>query len=149
MTEFNPELAIEAVAARKSAREREEEARYQAEERAKLQLPTELDNRAQLGARMVSMAQAALEEKEDDFEYSRMAEGYVLQGDYRKAVLLTRDDDRRKEYQVLIDAVDNPTECGCPKQIGKMGTQFVKDKILFDGQVRHVVVCTVCRHVKC
>jgi hypothetical protein len=149
MADFNSDLAIEAAIARKSEREREDEARYQAEQRAKLQLPTELDTRAQLGARMVSMAQTVLAEIDDDFEYSRMAEGYALQGDYRKAALLTRDADRRKEYQVLINAMDTPTECGCLKNTGKANTQFVKDKILFEGQVRHVVVCTACRHVRC
>lgn len=147
--EFDPYAAVEAVVARKTDKEREEEARSQAEQRAKLQLPTELDVRAQLGARMVYLAQAALGQAEEDFEYTRMAEGYALQGDYRKALELSRDPERVAEYQRIVDAVEHPTECGCPKQVGTTQVQFLKDKILFDGQVKNILACTMCRNIRC
>lgn len=149
MTEFDPMTAVGAALERKTEREREEEARFQAEQRAKLQLPNEIDIRAQLGARMVSAAQAALEEADDDMELTRLAEGYALQGDYRKAIALTRDETRRQEYVALIEATENSVPCTCPNMVNKVSTKFIKDRILFDGQVRNIIACTICRKLTC
>jgi hypothetical protein len=149
MTDFDPLVAVNTVIEKKSEREREEEARFQADERAKLHLPTEVDIRAQLGARMVTMAQAALEENDDDFEATRLAEGYALQGDYRKAALITRDAARKREYEVIIAAVDNPQDCLCPVKSQNSSTRFVKDRILFEGQVRELIACSLCKNIKC
>lgn len=150
MTDFDPINAVNTLLARKTEREREEEVRYQAEQRGKLHLPTEIDIRAQLGARMVEMAQAAIEcADDDDFEYSRMAEGYALQGDYIKAAALTRMPNKQQEYQRIIEAVTNPTSCACPKQAGTQSNIFTKDRILYDGQVKDVLACAICGHIKC
>lgn len=149
MTDFDPYAAVDAVVSRKSEREREEEARFQAEQRAKLQLPTELDTRAQLGARMVELAHVALADGHDDFECSRLAEGYALQGDYRQAAALTKDDAKRAEYDRIIAAVDNPQDCGCPKKSGANSTLFLQDRILFDGQIKNILMCTICRKIRC
>lgn len=147
--EFDALTAINTIIARKTKQEREEEAAYQAERRAELQLPTPIDVRAQLGARMVDLAQEVLTSTDDDFEYTRMAEGYALQGDYRKAVLLTRDDQRKRQYEAIIAAVDVASNCPCPPKNGSIPNVFTKDRILFDGQVRELLCCAVCGHLKC
>lgn len=149
MTDFDPITAVNTLLERKTDREREEEARYQAEKRAALHLPSELDIRAQLGARMVMMAQTALEATDDDFEQSRLAEGYALQGDYRKAATLTKDSARKTYYEQIIAAVENPNKCSCPPKNGNLSNIFTKDRILFDGQVREVLACAICGHIRC
>lgn len=149
MTEFDVNLALNTAIARKTDAEREEEARFQAEQRAKLNLPTEIDIRAQLGARMTAAAEIALAEQDTDFEVNRYAEGLALQGEYRKALSLTRCPVKRAEYTAIVDGIDNPKDCGCPKKIGTVATLFTKDRILAEGQVREVLACALCGHIKC
>lgn len=146
---FDPVVAIETALANKTQRERDEEAAYQARCRAALKLPTALDVRAQIGAQMVEIAQQVLALGEDDFEYTRLAEGYAMQGDYRKAAALTKDVGRQQYYEAVIAAVDNPFECGCPRKRGALSNIFTKDRILFDGQARELLACAVCGHLTC
>jgi hypothetical protein len=115
---FDPVKAIQAVVSQRTQYEKDEWEKFQEEQRAKLQL---LDGRAMLGARQVELALRELENGESDFEYTRMAEGYALQGNFEKAVELTRDATKRQEYQEILDATE--IDCPCnPKQ------KFIIDK---------------------
>jgi hypothetical protein len=115
---FDPIAAIQAVVSQRTQYEKDEWEKFQEEQRAKLQL---LDGRAMLGARQVELALRELENGESDFEYTRMAEGYALQGNFEKAVELTRDATKRQEYQEILDATE--IDCPCnPKQ------KFIIDK---------------------
>lgn len=149
MIEFDINTAVNAILARKTPAEREDEARFQAAERAKLHLPTEIDIRAQLGARMVALAQEALDTGVSEFELARLAEGYALQGDYKKALELTTNDDKRKEYEQILTAYTNGSKCDCPTTKGTVSTRFTKDKLLIDGQVRDLIACSLCGNLTC
>jgi hypothetical protein len=149
MTNFDAIQAINTAIATKTDAERDEEARFQAEQRAKLNLPTEIDIRAQLGARMVAAAEQALAEHPSEFETNRYAEGLALQGEYRKALELTQCSVKRAEYQAIVNGIDNPVDCACPKKRGQISTIFTKDRIFAEGRVREVLACALCGHIKC
>jgi hypothetical protein len=104
---FDPIKAIESVVSQRTQHEKDEWEKYQEEQRAKLTL---LDGRAMMGVRQVEIALRELENGESDFEYTRLAEGYALQGEFQKAVELTRDALKRSEYQAVLNA----TEMDCP-----------------------------------
>lgn len=93
-----------------------------------------------LGQRQIELAKRQLELDPSDFEYTRLAEGYALIGDYEKAVEITRDDLKRKEYQEVLDALGR-TECDCPKKVGENLTKFAKQnlggRILFSCALCH------------
>lgn len=147
--EFDPNAAIETIISRKTDLERAQDARFQAEQRAKLRLPTLLENKVSLGQRMCGSAMSQLEIAESDEAYSRLAEGLALQGEYRQAAQLTKDDTQRQEYLQIIDAVDNPRKCGCPNLVNKLPTRFLKEKIIFEGRQMDVTACALCGHIEC
>lgn len=152
MEAFDPELAIAAAVASKSQAEREKEAKYQEEQKA---LAKDFMARTQNelhGARAVEMAKEqlkhAIEPGEIRREKDRMAEGYALIGMYGKAVELAQDEEKKAEYQKILDAHDAP-DCPCPRT-EKQGefTVSVRYPILRFSD-RTLLRCSRCGHLKC
>jgi hypothetical protein len=137
---FDPVKAIESVASQRTKLEKEEWERFQQEEREKLKA---LDLNAFYGFNAVEIALKQLEHGESDFEYTRMAEGYALMGDFEKAIDLTRDPEKKAEYQTILDAHTN-LDCPCPptQRVGKdtLPTRF--RKLEFGGKT--LVECSLC-----
>jgi hypothetical protein len=110
---FDPVAAIEAAVANKTKAEQQRWRRLQETERSKLRP----GNGSSIHAiRAIQLSTEALLDQNDDtdvnFEYTRMAEGYYLLGDFQKAFDLTRDPAKKKEYRELLEATS--TACTCP-----------------------------------
>lgn len=140
---FDPHKAIDSVVSQRTTAEKEEWDKYQEEQRAKLEM---LDGNHLLGARQVDLALRELENGDSDFEYTRMAEGYALQGDFQKAYELTRDEVKRAEYEQVLDAFTN-LDCPCPtiERIGKTSIPIRFEKLKF--QDKTLVECSRCRNL--
>ena len=134
---FDPHRAIDSVVSQRTKSEKEDWEKYQEEQRAKVQT---LDGNALLGARQIEIALKELESGDSDFEYTRLAEGYALQGDFQKALELTRDATKRAEYQSVVDAFTN-LDCPCPT--GKPPLRF--EKLKFGDKT--LVECSRCRNL--
>jgi hypothetical protein len=131
--EFDVETAIETRIAETPKSEKERWQRYQEEQRAKLQIG---DGRSLLASRQIELALSELANgSEDEFEYTRMAEGYSLLGDFEIAAQMTRDPEKKAFYQKVLAAPD--MEC----EHGKM--------ILFDKYPGLTLfICPVCKHLR-
>lgn len=147
--EFDAEAAIQAVISQKTDLERAEEARYQAEQRAKLRLPSDLEMKVEMGRRMTKTAMRMLAVAESDDAYSRLAEGLALQGEYRQAAALAPKASQKEEYQKVVDAIDNPHDCGCPLLMNRLPTRFTKEKIIAEGRQTQITACSLCGHIRC
>jgi hypothetical protein len=138
--EFDVETAINTRLSNRTAEELDRERRYQEEQRQRL---TVMDTRTSHAQRAIDIALHNLESNpDDDFEYTRMAEGYYLLGDFQKAAELTRNEEKRAEYQAYADA--KPIQCVCsPVRQGNvtLAPRFVKEK--FPG--KDLIYCTTCR----
>lgn len=149
MIDFDINTAIETAIARKTDVERAEEQRLQAEGAAKLSLPTPLQIRQQLGARMARAAAKELQAQPSDDACNRLAEGLALQGHYHEAVKVAQDQRLRDIYQRVIDATNNTEVCGCPKRQNGQETTFLQDTIVFEDKVVQVYKCTICKTLRC
>jgi hypothetical protein len=137
--QFDVEAAIEARIAQKSEGEKERWRKFQIEERAKLK---PIDGKSSMGQRMIALAEEGIEwyakgstDIDYEFEYTRMAEGYALMGDFWKAEELTFDPEKKKFYQQVLDAPD--MEC----EHGKM--------IFYDSFPGiQLFKCPVCHHLR-
>ena len=151
---FDAHRAIDSVVSQRTKSEKEEWEKYQEEQRAKVQT---LDGNALLGARQIEIALKELESGDSDFEYTRLAEGYALQGDFQKALELTRDATKRAEYQSVVDASE--MECPCFHREAKVNVPASKTCV--GGSVRitkwhkfdsfrdfDLYRCVVCGHIK-
>lgn len=138
--EFDPITAIETRLANRSAEELDRERKYQEQQRQRL---TVMDSRSGHAHRAIDIALHNLEQNpNDDFEYTRMAEGYYLLGDFQKAAELTRNAEKRSEYLAYANA--NAVKCECPvTKIGgtPISPRFVKEK--FPG--KDLIFCTACK----
>ena len=137
---FDPIKAIESVVANRSDLEKEEWEKFQAEKREELK---SLDLNAHYGFNAIQIALKQLEHGEDDFEYTRMAEGYALMGDFQKAIELTRDSQKREEYQRILDAHES-LDCPCPTvtRVGQASLPVRFEKLKFQGKT--LVECSRC-----
>lgn len=147
--EFDANAAIEAVISRKTDLERAEEARFQAEQMAQLKVPSALETKAELGRRMAKSAMDSLKNQESDAAYSKLAEGLALQGEYRAAAELTRNPCKKSAYEAIIEALENPHDCGCPLMAGRNPTRFIKERIIAEGRQVDVTACSLCGHIRC
>lgn len=115
---FDPIRAIQSVVSQQSDFEREEWEKFQSEQRAKVGT---INTNSVLGERQIELALRELENGDSDFEYTRLAEGYALLGNFERAVELTRDAEKRAEYQAILDAPE--IDCSCnPKH------KFIRDE---------------------
>lgn len=147
--EFDPLKAVNAVIAQKTDIDKEEEARYQAEQRAKYNVPTELEVRCELGRRVVKTAYELLENKVSIAEFNRLASGYALQGEYEMALRFVQDDELRKQYESVLKGLNTTADCSCPKKNGSVDTRFIKDRIFHDGTIKTLIACAICGHMRC
>lgn len=117
---FDPEKAIE-----RRIEARGEDTQFKRlQEEGKKTLPR-TDSRTVYALRQIEIAERALEQNgESDFEYTRMAEGYYLLGQFRKAYETTRDPLKKQEYETAMMAGNVP--CNCPRQ-GKIDPRFLMD----------------------
>jgi hypothetical protein len=131
--EFNLEQAIETRIAQKTPAERERWEKFQKEERAKVKLA---DSKSTFGQRMIDLAYREMSAGADPaFEWTRMAEGFALKGDFEYAESLTHDEEKRAFYQQVLDAPD--MEC----EHGKM--------IFYDSFPGiQLFKCPVCHHLR-
>jgi hypothetical protein len=147
--DFDANLAVETALSRKTDLERAEEARFQASQRAKLRLPTALELKVELGRRIVESAVSQMKRDPTDETYSRFAEGLALQGEYREAAELTRSPEARAAYAAIVDAFDNPRDCGCPQRLNNLPTQFKKETVIVEGKQVDIIGCSLCGHIRC
>lgn len=137
--EFDPIAAIENRLANKTEAELDRERRYQEQQRQRLSV---MDTRSAHAQRAIDIALHNLESNpDDDFEYTRLAEGYYLLGDFRKAFETTRNEEKKAEYEAFMNA--KPYQCECP--VSRNGNvtispRFVKEK--FPG--KDLIYCTTC-----
>lgn len=131
--------AIDAAIAKKSPAEIDRERRYQEEQRQRL---TVMDGRSAHAMRAIEIAtNNLLTNPDDDFEYTRMAEGYFLLGDFAKAAELTRNTDKKAEYEAYANA--KPVQCVCPAiRQGNvtLAPRFIKEKF----PDKDIIYCTTC-----
>jgi hypothetical protein len=155
--EFDVNSAIATALDRRSKLDQDRDARFQKEEREKLNLMSETQLRINQGKRMVELAESELqglkgkdEPQRTAFEYTRMAEGYALQGDYEAAFEMTADYAKKCEYQKILEALDGKQECSCPKSVriskSSLPTQYIKEKIYDAVRKREVALksCSLC-----
>lgn len=140
--EFDVETAIDTRLAQRTAAEIERERKYQEEQKKKLAVG---DPRLLYAERAIEMALHNLEQGTTDaaLEYTRLAEGYYLQGDFRKAADTTRDPVKKAEYEAYANA--KPGKCTCPIQTvngDRISPRFVKET--FPG-LRSIIYCTTCK----
>ena len=148
MDNFDVETAIETRLANKTPAEIDRERRYQEEQRQRVSV---MDTRSEHAYRAIEIALANLAKNpDDDFEYTRLAEGYYLLGDFEKAAATTRNAEKKAEYIAYANA--KPIQCGCRTSTssgfvspGKVGTvrispRFVKEQ--FPG--KNLIYCTNC-----
>lgn len=147
--EFNLESAIAAAIARKTDFERAEEEKYQTTQRAAQLTPSPTSARAELGKRMVAMAETALVENPTEFELTRLAEGLAYQGQFQLAAEITPDSVKKSEYLAVVKALNGNKDCDCPKKQGSIPTRFTKDTILVEGKPRDLVACALCGNLVC
>lgn len=147
--EFDIQTAVSAALARKSDLERQEELKYQEERQRELGTMSPISARADLGKRMVSMAEHALETAPSEFELTRLAEGLALQGYYREAHQITTDVVKQAEYAGIIKAIDGNANCSCPNKQQNLPTRFIKDIVLVDGKERNLIACSLCGNLTC
>lgn len=133
---FDPIKAIQAVVSQRTEQEREEWEKYQAEERAKLGT---MNVNALLGARQIEIALSELKNGDSDFEYTRLAEGYSLMGDFEKAFELTRDATKKTEYKEILDATN--LDCTCPSQNKFITDSYPGFTLWRCGKCRHLRKC--------
>lgn len=140
ITDFDVETAIETRLANKTPAEIDRERRYQEEQRQRVSV---MDTRSEHAYRAIEIALANLAKNpDDDFEYTRLAEGYYLLGDFEKAAATTRNAEKKAEYIAYANA--KPIQCGCPtKRAGKdvLSPRFVKEQ--FPG--KNLIYCTSCK----
>lgn len=137
---FDVETAIETRLANRPKDEIERWEKYQKEHSVTLR-----DPRTEHAYRAINIATTnlakGLEPTDEDFEYTRMAEGYYLLGEFARAAELTRNEDKKNEYQALVNA--SPILCTCPNvKIGKvyLSPRFTIDR--FPG--KEIIRCTTC-----
>jgi hypothetical protein len=147
--DFNLESAIAAAIARKTDFERAEEEKYQRTQQAALSNISPIDARAELGKRMVAMAETALVDNPSEFELIRLAEGLAYQGHFALAVDITPDATKQQEYKQIVDALNGNPDCACPRKQGTISTRFTKDTILVEGRPRDLIACSLCGNVIC
>lgn len=147
--EFDPIAAIENRLANKTEAELDRERKYQEEQRQRLSV---MDTRSSHAQRAIDIALHNLESNpDDDFEYTRLAEGYYLLGDFKKAFETTRNEEKKAEYEAFMNAKPYPCECPKTKTMGKVrpdseltaisiSPRFVKEK--FPG--KDLIYCTTC-----
>jgi hypothetical protein len=136
--QFDVDAAIDARIAQKAPAERERWEKFQLEERAKLK-PT--DGKSSMGWRMIDLARENIgrhkqgEDIDKDFEFTRLAEGYALIGDFINAVMLTSDLGKKAFYQQVLDAPDMECEHG---------------KMIFYDSFPGITLykCPVCHHLR-
>lgn len=147
--EFDIQTAVNAALARKTDLERQEELKFQEERRKELKTPSSISARAELGKRMVALAETNLDENPTDFDLTRLAEGLAFQGHYQDAHDITRDPLKRNEYAQIIEAIAGKADCACPTKQQNQPTRFVKDIILIDGNERNLIACALCGNQTC
>ena len=147
--EFDPVNAVNEAVARKTKQDKEDEARFQAEQRARYQVPTDLEVRSELGRRVTKTAYEMLESAVSIEAFNRLASGYAMQGDYEMAVKFIQDPETRKEYERVLTALHTHQDCSCPKKNGSVDTRFVKDRIVHDGTIKNLIACAICGHLRC
>lgn len=148
--EFDVDKAISTRLAERTKADIAYERRYQEEQRSKL---PNIDQRGEHALRAIEIALHNLElNPDDDFEYTRLAEGYYLLGDFEKAAQTTRNKEKQAEYEAYANA--STVKCACPHQVmnGKaspngqnttfnVSPRFVKDT--FPG--KRMIYCTNCK----
>ena len=137
---FDAHRAIDSVVSQRTKFEQEEWQKYQEEEKEKLR---SLDLNAFYGFNTINLALRELEKGESDFEYTRLAEGYALIGDFQKAYETTRDPLKKAEYKQVLDAFNQP-DCPCPtvERFGKQSVPVRFVKLQFGD--KQLVECSRC-----
>lgn len=156
MEEFDLKKALKGIAKR-HAESSSDWAEFQEQERQKLMSMlsglTEVDLKIQHGQRAIEIARENIERLKDagdtaalEFEFERMAEGYALQGDFKKAAEFASNPEKRVEYQAMLEAVEKNDDevCGCPKTQNGHPTTFIKDRFYTARGVCTLYHCTLC-----
>lgn len=147
--EFDIDKAIQARLASKTDQEREEEARFQTEQRAKFNVPTDSEIRSELGRRMMASALETLAEGVSIEALDKLAASYALQGDYESALRFIQDPTVRAVYMKIHKGLQTAEDCSCPKKVNGVDTRFIKDRIPQNGTIRNLIACAICGHLRC
>jgi hypothetical protein len=128
MSEFNLTKALNAIASRVTDEQREEQEKLNQAGRARL-LANSMENRISLAKaqeRSVLEQIDLLQTLPESFTKTvrlnnaldRLGELYAQQGKYANAIEVTPTVERRRQYQLILDAIDRPdTEvCDCPPE---------------------------------
>lgn len=128
-----------AIATRLDAIPQSEKDRFQKiqeEKRAELKKSLEkFSGNSVFGKRMVDLAFENLCHGDDDFEYTRMAEGFYLLGDVESAYKTTKDPAKKEYYKRVMDAPDMECTHGAMTLLEKLPTFTL-------------LICPKCRHLR-
>lgn len=153
MIEFDPLTAVDVAIAKKSERERQEEIKWQDEQRQRMHIPTAREVDVMLGKRLVSAARKALQHSDNPRYHDQLAEGLALQGQWHAAVTTVHNPSQRDEYLRVIAAIEEQHKCSCPETQRVNGSlipsKFLKKEIVYDGKSVQLYYCTTCDTLQC
>lgn len=144
MTEFDPLAAVETALSQKSQEDRDKEASWQKEQRARMRVPSALEINYTLGYRIADAARRAIEADDDHAQFDRLAQGLALQGKWGEAIITARDLQLKRQFQEIFAAVTSGHNCKCPDS-----DKFIKQEVLHDDRPVKLLFCTKCELLQC